>query len=257
MSDSIEIDGKKLLPIKEIVNTSSYSRDYITRLARDKKIEATLIGRQWFVDVDSLQRYANLSAVEQELRKHKLSAERKREQKIHIALQGQKEVQEKKVQSLHSRSLVAASFVLGLGLLGGSLSYETISNSSFFQTADTQEQYAVPARAANTFALQTETIETKNDTESEMQMIESLVLPEDIETVMEIQSLGNIEEGILLLPRVGTTSDISSKAFSDNVEVRVAVDGTESVVRVDAEGESIGDPIQFVRVSVAANDLSQ
>jgi hypothetical protein len=257
MTQGIEIDGKTLLPIKEVVSTSSYSRDYITKLARDKKIEATFVGRQWFVETDSLKRYSELSAVEQELRKHQLSAERKREKKIHAAFQAQSEMHERKIKSLHSRALAAACLVLGLGLLGGGVSYGVVSDTALFKDAVTQKQYAVPAKAANTFALQTVTIEeTKNNTQPEVVLAESVVLPTDTETVASIQSLGNVEEGILLLPRVGTSSDISTQAFSDNVEVRVSADGTESVVRVDAEGNQVGNPIQFVRVPVVANDSS-
>ncbi len=253
MSAGIEIDGKKMLPIKEVVTDFSYSKDYITRLARDKKIEALFVGRQWFIDVDSLERYSQLSAVEQELRKHRLSVERKQEKKIHTALQTQVERQERKVQSLHVRSVVAASMVLGFGLLGGGLSYGFISDTYLFQSVVTQKQIAVPAKAADTFALQTGTIETKTTPTAVVTNTE--LVGTGSETVRDIRSLGSIEEGILLLPRKSTSSGFVTSAFSDEVEIRKAANGDEMIVRVDVEGNTIGEEILFVRVPVVNNEI--
>lgn len=258
MLAEIEIDGKTFLPIKEVVSTSSYSRDYITKLARDKKIEATLVGRQWFVEVDSLQRYASLSATEQELRKHQLSAQRKREQKIHAALQEQRTQREKKVNSFHTHSLVAASFILGFGLLGGGLSYGLVNDYPLFQSVVTHKQIAVPAKAADAFALQKAVVETPSaptPTPTPTPSVSEAVVPSDAESIRTITSLGNIEEGILLLPRVGTSTDLAMTAFSDNVEVRQSADGTEVIVQVDTNGQPIGNPIPFVRVPVANNEI--
>ena len=54
MSVTFEIDGKKLQSIKSAAKLTSYSRDYITRLAREQKIVASFIERKWFIDIESL-----------------------------------------------------------------------------------------------------------------------------------------------------------------------------------------------------------
>jgi hypothetical protein len=246
MSSGIEIDGKNLLPIKELVGTVSYSRDYITRLARDKKIEATFVGRQWFVDVDSLQRYTDLSSVEQELRKFQLSAERKQEKKIHAALHDHRESRIKKAKSLHARSLVAASFVLGFGLLGGGLMYGASDGTFVLQTVQTLEPVTPPTKVTSTYTLQTATVAETSPVKVEQ---------EDLETIRTIRSLGNVQEGILLLPQSGTSSNLSISAFSDNVQIRTLDDGTEVIEKVDADGQSIGNKIPFVRVPVVNADM--
>ena len=119
MSEAIEIDGKELLPIREAVLQVSYSRDYVTRLAREGKIVASVIGRQWYVDLDSLKAYNEQSQIEQEIRKKQLSEERKRETEIHLASVEKKTDREDKASSFKTRALAGTAMVLTLGLLTG------------------------------------------------------------------------------------------------------------------------------------------
>ncbi|MCA9359394.1 hypothetical protein KC926_04305, partial [Candidatus Kaiserbacteria bacterium] len=100
MTTTLEIDGKKFQTIKSVANKVSYSRDYITRLAREGKILATHVGRQWFVDLDSLNNYIDTTAKETEVRKKMLSEERKREQIIATAAQKKKDIQTRKAKTL-------------------------------------------------------------------------------------------------------------------------------------------------------------
>jgi hypothetical protein len=115
MSASIDINGKKLLPIKEAISKVDYSRDYLTRLAREKKIVATQIGRMWYVDVDSVKNYHAVAQAEQEIKKRQLSDERKRE----LAF---KEVKAKKQRRAKNRvrrqtpAIVGMCLVVALGV---------------------------------------------------------------------------------------------------------------------------------------------
>ena len=68
MKSSLVIDHKKMHDIKSAAEVSGYTRDHVTSLARAKKIVAAQIGRQWFVDLDSLKQYANVTALEQQVR---------------------------------------------------------------------------------------------------------------------------------------------------------------------------------------------
>ena len=70
---------KKYILIKEASEASGYSIDYLTRLCRGSKIEATQVGRTWLVNKYSLQEFVR----EQEEKKKgfakELSAQRERE----------------------------------------------------------------------------------------------------------------------------------------------------------------------------------
>ncbi len=45
------------LPTPEAAKRANVSRLHIARLLRDKKLEGFQLGREWFVYVDSLERY--------------------------------------------------------------------------------------------------------------------------------------------------------------------------------------------------------
>lgn len=123
MSTQIEINGAQLIPLKEAAKRIAYSRDYLAKLAREQKIVATQIGRQWFVDMSSLQTFLDSVALEQEVRKQQLREERKRE------LLAKKELEtlsidiKTKIDKSHRLSLAVASIVLFLGFFSGSVMY--------------------------------------------------------------------------------------------------------------------------------------
>jgi len=79
MSDTIIINDKTYHAIRCATDAVSYSADYVTRLAREKKILAVQLGRRWYVHIDSLQAYAAVQQQEQTIRQKHLRAERQRE----------------------------------------------------------------------------------------------------------------------------------------------------------------------------------
>ncbi|HWP61702.1 MAG TPA: hypothetical protein VN495_03795, partial [Candidatus Paceibacterota bacterium] len=48
------IDGKKFISSKEASNITGYAQDYISRLCRGKKIRGRLVGKNWFINLESL-----------------------------------------------------------------------------------------------------------------------------------------------------------------------------------------------------------
>lgn len=239
---ALEIDGKSLSPIREAASVTTYSRDYITRLAREGKIVASYIGRQWFVDVSSLKGYAESVALEQEARKRQLSEERKRERQLRQAIESQRTLHLKRAESLHVRSVVAASLVLGFGLVSGFVTYQLMTISSAvntgMQTAQVGKQVVsqtsmTPAQAGvavDRFGVAQDGVSKVNASAQQ-------------------RTLGEIKEGVLLLPEGGSANDISA-FFSDKVEVRQAPDGSKVVVLVDAAGNQVGNEVPFVVVPV-------
>ena len=129
MSTTLEINGRELYPIKEAAALVSYSRDYITRLAREQKVVATHLGRKWYVDIDSLKSYAESASLEQELRKQRLSEERKLEQKTKVAVRQKNEIRARQEKNLHFKAITATVCILCTGLLSGWLTFQLGTNS--------------------------------------------------------------------------------------------------------------------------------
>ncbi len=57
MSDQLIIDGKKFISSRRAAQACSYTQDYVGQLIRDGKIEATKVGRLWFVCESSILNY--------------------------------------------------------------------------------------------------------------------------------------------------------------------------------------------------------
>jgi len=79
MIPDLQLGSSQLLPVKEAAEFMACSRDYVTRLARENKITATLINRQWLVDIDSLKNFFAFSQYEMAVRKKHLREIRKKE----------------------------------------------------------------------------------------------------------------------------------------------------------------------------------
>ncbi|MEZ4103662.1 MAG: helix-turn-helix domain-containing protein [Candidatus Paceibacterota bacterium] len=75
----IKIKNNTYLSLKEAAKRVPYTRDYLAKLARDKKVLSVQVGRQWFIEPDSLSKFIERVNLEQINRKHKLRSERKRE----------------------------------------------------------------------------------------------------------------------------------------------------------------------------------
>ena len=238
MNSTLEIDGKLLYPIKDAAQATTYSRDYVTRLAREGKVLASYIGRQWFVDLDSLKSYAENAVLEQEVRRKILSDERKRERQLREAAERQHTLHIKKSNSLNARAAVTAVFVLGFGLLAGQGVYYFSSNE--FPSLSGSVATEQPAQLS------------RGATGAEKETVPSEAFSFDEATAsFEQYSLGEIDQGIMLFPAHGTITHPET-LFSDAVEVRRLADGTQVVVPIDALGKQIGNEIPFVVVPVGS-----
>jgi hypothetical protein len=85
----------------------SYSRDYIRRLAREEKIQATQIDKQWFIDRESLLNFVEINGIEDSVKKRILSLNRKNDLEV-------KEFYLEKVLGILARQQHSRIFVLGL-----------------------------------------------------------------------------------------------------------------------------------------------
>ena len=219
--------------IRDASAHTGYSRDYITKLAREQKILAAQIGRQWYVDVESLKGYAEGMAAEREVRQQQLSEARKREllereAKEAALLRRQKNLGRRK----HA---VAALAVLTVGVLTGA-------------TLQATSEYAFGAQSANAFLTRVFGFAPAMVATPLVTPVGAQVLEFSDETV-RFSTLENIDEGMLLLPDTATSSLDRAQFFSDRVKLMVDERGQTYVAKIDQAGRVV-EQIPYVIVPV-------
>lgn len=220
------------IPLSVAVTLVSYSRDYIGRLAREGKIVAEQIDREWFVSRQSLLNFAEHTSLEDSAKKKILSLSRKNDLEV-------KDFYAKKVSSIQARQLaiasgsLAATFVVMLGgVLSGYFFYANapvLVTDSKVTIADTLISLRINggSQSANLVG----GVNDSNPVWSEGLVVESN------ETMA-------IEEGIVLFPTV-RSGDVAAveDLFSDEVTVVVTSTTTGFIRSADGASE-----LPFVRV---------
>lgn len=252
MLSVLEIDGQALCSVKDAAQETTYSRDYVTRLAREGKIIASYIGRQWFVNIDSLQKYAESAALEQEVRKKYLSEERKQERRLREVIEHQHTLRLKKANTLHVRAVVVASLTLGLGVLVGQPLFQYVSQAGyFFPSPVPLVQQAQVSQTVSPLSSGSNAALTPSNSDS--------VLSTEGQGITQVSSqtqypIHTANEGVFLLPSTGSVEDVSA-LFSDVVEVKQLADGVKVVVPVDAAGNQIGREVPFLVVPITEDSI--
>ena len=234
MSVTFEIDGKKLQSIKSAAKLTSYSRDYITRLAREQKIVASFIERKWFIDIESLQHYESVVALEQKIRQQHLSEERKHERLV-VEEVGRKQTARKKISQVHATQAKRVTVaVLALGLLAGlALQYVPFVPSALTRQVASAPLIEHIQKSANTPVVAGQNLSFSEKSAS-------------------VRSLEHIDSGILLLP--SASSSIAGaidprELFSDDVVVVSDENGHTYIVRKNDKGEEV-ERIPFLVVPI-------
>lgn len=249
MSTHVEIDGISFLPIKDAAKAFSYSRDYVARLAREGKIVATQVNRQWLIDAVSLQNFAEASELEQSVRKQQLSLERKREQIVKQEVSDIKKEIRLRVKSVGMQAQMVAACVLCLGLFVGAGVYTTSTLLTFQPTTSVANLGAV-SPADDVYADEIPLAEvTPQPTTLYSTEVEYPLFVDEEET--RALSIGNAE-GVFLLGRDGDVRAAEDVAalFSDDVEVEFLEDNT-GVVKYQKEN---GEVIEYPFVSVPVDE---
>jgi excisionase family DNA binding protein len=243
MSVPVKINGITFDTPKQAAIVFGYSRDYVTRLAREGKISASQIGRQWYVNLDSLKNYAEVSHIEADIRKAHLSAKRKQEQIFHSVKEQHETNREKTAAAAQKKAFVATGSVLAVGLLAGVFGYSALMTQSSFDSTISQtttNQYS--QMAANVKAVLntnvSDTAVTHSDTNSESSAVETTE---------------SISQGILVLP-LGANTDPAA-VFSDEVRIYTATSGKQTAVLVDVNGVESDREVPFVVVPVKTDKI--
>jgi len=216
MTNALVFNNKKLLPIRDASSQVSYSKDYITRLAREGKITATWVGRQWFVDVESLKAYEVDAQAEQQLRQRRLSEERKRESELRVKLASRASDLVVKKARAPRRALAAVGFAMlgGLVVMAG-----VIQSFGVYTAPQSWSQAASVAESAK--------VQLAEQLPNEA-MMPHFTLP--------ATSTMATTTGLVMLPMGAQEAEgFSAEQFlSDNVVTRTNTDGSVLLVAVDA-----------------------
>lgn len=120
MSKNLDINGVRFESCASIAQRFGYTSDYVSRLAREEKIDATRVGRLWFIDPVSVEKFKELSEQNKNTRSEELKIQRHQERSAQIK-------ENKKLSSLERTEVYVAmaqtTAVVMCGLLVGSLGW--------------------------------------------------------------------------------------------------------------------------------------
>lgn len=208
------------LSTKEASEIVPYSREYIGRLARERKVRSALVGGKWIVSLASLQDFYDQAKMEEEVLAERLRQERLVEQNVSDF------IFENKASSLNalppSQKLFAHAVSTAGVMIVGILFF--LSPSLFNPTSNVAQLLSF-----------NQPTDTKNVATLE---------------VVEMTSPIDIENGILLFPKqVEETSSFDpASIFSDDVEVIEDEDGAK-YVRVSGADEILDIPFVYLPAS--------
>ena len=120
MSKSLFVGGKEYVPSAELAKIFGYTSDYVSRLAREKKVIAACIDRKWFIEKASLETFVQLSNNEKNNRRLELKKQRKVEQMMYAT---QKKNKIAKKRSYTHVALAQSVAVLMCGVFVGMLGF--------------------------------------------------------------------------------------------------------------------------------------
>lgn len=249
MSTTVEMNGLSLIPIKDAASRVSYSRDYVARLAREGKIVASQIGRQWFVDLTSLQNFSAEATALEEVRRQDLRAERRRELMAKESLGALDEVVARRVatQRFDAAVITAAVVCLGLFIGVGSYTAATIPGSPLEDFSRALAVVSVPVRTQVSQSSGAEVVLPPAKEEHSTLLMSTVVEQPVFATESETALLEGGLAGVVVLTPGSDVPDEATVAgmFSDEVAVEF-VNSTAGTISYDNGSEVKVYP--FVRV---------
>lgn len=244
MSTAIEINGIDFVSVKDASKEVSYSRDYLSKLAREGKVNATQVGRQWFVELQSIRNFIENKNLEQEVYRRRLSEERKQEIEAREKIEEIITFKEEKIKHSAKTSVSTSFFVLGSGLAFGIalflmanlLNINFSPNQKYSAAISANLENVDKGEEKNTTNNQTTTDlpDKKNNALGEISINYPVFSDES-----EMRKLtGDDLRGIFLLAREGEVIDEKniSNLFSDEVEVEFLDDNTGVISFVTEKG---------------------
>ena len=119
MRDQLHINDQTFFVVRVAASKVSYSKDYITRLAREKKIRAVHISRQWYVDLDTLKQYEQIQIMETTARNRQLKLQRKIELGLREKVTNNTLLYTNRNATLFVSSFMVVAIVVSVGFVSG------------------------------------------------------------------------------------------------------------------------------------------
>lgn len=256
MSQHVTINGKKFEPSASLAREFGYSMDYVSRLAREGKIEATRVGRQWFVEALSLKQFVNEISKQKQINREQLREQRKQELNIHESQKISSAVSEVSPQKAASSMLIDVSqknirnridtmaTIVGSGLvmIAGLLFSAIINPGDFYQTfAHFEDQYF------------TGFIPSLKNSDVTAGALGSLTKNSESAPAPVAQDNSIHSTGIVVFDEYTTDVELEriQNSFSDEVEVGFESGNTGVITPVFSNSK--GDEYQFLMVPVTDN----
>ena len=215
----------ELLPVKIASELVPYSRDYITRLARDGRVTAVQIDRQWFINRTSLLNFHIHSEIEDSVRSRRLSLVRKNEIEARAARNTRLEILTKKLSGPRHQTLVQTVLILVCGIGTGVLMLSVLravdQNPNSVVASALQSDWPTSPLARVAQSPDPSWLEKTSVSESTEKM--------------------PIGGGIVLVPASATNTDVAADFFSDDVTVEMTGPTTGVIRNNETE-------MSFVRV---------
>jgi hypothetical protein len=242
MEPNLIIGNRTLLPLREAAAKVSYTRDYVARLAREGKIAAVQVDRQWYIDPESLKNFFDHAQFEVAARADYLAELRRNELEAWEVRQTQLELLEQRRTSSTWRVSVQTIGFLVLTLWVGLFIYQAAP----YATAD----YLVAQLAQ--LAQVTATSEAEVDSVVAEPATPANFFWNRVGNVYINDEAITLDNGIILLPATGTSGVSTGTVedfFSDPVQV-ISTDASGGVVILDSDG--VTTTIPFVRIPDSA-----
>lgn len=222
-----------IIPLSEAVTLVSYSRDYIGRLAREGKIAASQIDREWFVSRQSLLNFFETSSLEESAKKKILSLSRKNDLEV-------KDFYTKRLESISARkSQLHTAGVLGtLAIMVGGL----VSGYVFYTNAQVIV-FSSPEKVVEIVQALT-LVPPSSQVATVAQVLPGTQAQFRDGLVIESNEAIAMDKGIVLFPTLkARDGETVAELFSDDVTVVVTSTTTGFIRSADGSSE-----LPFVRV---------
>jgi len=226
MESEFLIGNRKLLPLKKAAEKVSYSRDYVARLAREGKIAALQVNRQWYIDPESLQNFFEVAQFELRARADYTSELRRGELEAIELWQHDQLALERRRRLVPQRVVVQTVFMLTLSVCAGFLVYSSVA------LATPQQLEALLGQLLHT---ETAPAPVVGPPGYSWGVVGNVLIQDEVI---------NLDNGIVLLPGMGATTTTVEEFFSDPVSVQSQ--GQRGVIISEQSGVTTTMP--FVRV---------
>jgi len=249
MTQSLVINGKEYLPSNVLATRFKYTPDYIGKLAREEKILGTLIGRQWFIEPESLSVFLTQAEIAKKMRQEELRLQRKIERQAH-----QKKEEESRRSDLQrqfaafAQTAVVAVCGLLLGGLGFVASHEGVGVPELASGA--KDTFSFVASSVVPSGVSSEVTYTFVAASAEAVPENTYTAPQEPMIFATLPAFPSREERVASTSVEVSKDDIQS-SFSDEIKVVERSSEGEMIVPVFRKGEGAQ---QFLLTPVNAGD---